>query len=91
MSEENSEERKDGILKNIIGAIVSPRETMERVNKNPKIWRYLIPVTLIQLIIYIIEIPKLTSFAVLQDSASAKLFSSCNSNYKNWSYNFYGN
>ncbi|OAA90463.1 Yip1 family protein [Clostridium ljungdahlii] len=66
MSEENSEGNKDGILKNIIGAIISPRETMERVNKNPKVWRCLIPITLIQLIIAIIEIPKLTSFAVLQ-------------------------
>ncbi|OBR97139.1 MULTISPECIES: Yip1 family protein [Clostridium] len=61
-----SEENKDGILKNITGAIISPRKTMERVNKNPKVWRYLIPVTLVQLIVAIIELPKLTSYTILQ-------------------------
>ena len=61
-----SEENKNGTLKNIIGAIISPKETMERVNENPKVWRYLIPVTLIQLIVAIVELPKLTSYTILK-------------------------
>ncbi|WP_123053211.1 Yip1 family protein [Clostridium sp. JN-1] len=65
MSEENKD-GKDGILKNIIGVIISPKETMERVSENPKVWRYLIPITLIQLIITAVELPKLTSYTILK-------------------------
>lgn len=61
-----SEENKGGLFKDIIGAIISPRKTLERVNENPRIWTYLIPITLIQLIITVLELPKLTSFAILQ-------------------------
>lgn len=59
-----SEESKDGILKNIVGAIASPKETMERVNENPRVWGYLIPITLIQLIINVIKLPKLISYTI---------------------------
>jgi hypothetical protein len=60
-----SKDNKDGIFKNIIGVIVSPKETLERVNENPRIWGYLIPITLIQLIITAVGLPKLISFAIL--------------------------
>ncbi len=61
-----TKDNKDGIFKNIIGVIISPKETLERVNENPRIWGYLIPITLIQLIITAIELPKLISFAISQ-------------------------
>lgn len=61
-----SKESKDGILKTLIGAIISPKETMEKVNENPKVWRYLIPITLIQLIVTIVELPKLISYTISQ-------------------------
>lgn len=59
-----SKESKNGILKTVIGAIISPKETMEKVNQNPKVWRYLIPITLIQLIATIVELPKLISYTI---------------------------
>lgn len=68
-----SEDNKDGIFKNIIGVIISPKETMERVNKNPRVWQYLISVTLIQLLITLIELPKIISFAVLQAQQMANV------------------
>ncbi|NMM62487.1 YIP1 family protein [Clostridium sp. P21] len=61
-----SKESKDGILKTLIGAIISPKETMEKVNQNPKVWRYLIPITLIQLIATIVELPKLITYTISQ-------------------------
>lgn len=61
-----SEDNKNGILKNIWGVIISPKETLERVNENPRIWGYLIPITLIQLIITAAGLPKLISFTILQ-------------------------
>lgn len=61
-----SKESKNGILKTLIGAIISPKETMEKVNENPKVWRYLIPITIIQLIATIVELPKLISYTILQ-------------------------
>lgn len=59
-----SKESKDGILKTLIGAVISPKETMEKVNQNPKVWRYLIPITFIQLIVTIVELPKLISYTI---------------------------
>ncbi|AKA68132.1 YIP1 family protein [Clostridium scatologenes] len=59
-----SEESKDGILKTLIGAVISPKETMEKVNQNSKVWRYLIPITFIQLIVTIVELPKLISYTI---------------------------
>lgn len=61
-----SEENKVGVLRNIIGVIMSPIKTMEKVNENPKVWQYLIPVTLIQLIITLLQLPKLTSYTILK-------------------------
>ncbi|WPC39532.1 Yip1 family protein [Clostridium sp. JS66] len=59
-----SKESKDGILKTLIGVVISPKETMEKVNQNPKVWRYLIPITFIQLIVTIVELPKLISYTI---------------------------
>ncbi|AWI05502.1 Yip1 family protein [Clostridium drakei] len=61
-----SKESKDGILKTLIGVVISPKETMEKVNENPKVWRYLIPITIIQLIATIVELPKLISYTISQ-------------------------
>lgn len=60
---------KEGIgevFKNITGVIVEPRSALQRVSDNPKILKYLIPITLVQIIISIIELPKIIQFTILQ-------------------------
>lgn len=60
-----SKEDISGVFKNIIGVIVEPKAALQRVSDNPKILKYLIPITLVQLIISIIELPKVVGFAML--------------------------
>lgn len=57
---------KNGVLKNIIGVITEPKETMNRVNEEQKILKYLIPLTIIQLIMSVVELPKIISFTILK-------------------------
>ncbi|WML34861.1 YIP1 family protein [Clostridium sp. OS1-26] len=61
-----SKEGIGGVFKNIIGVIVEPKAVLQRVSDNPKILKYLIPITLVQLIISIIELPKLVNFTILK-------------------------
>lgn len=66
-----SKEGISGVFKNITGVIVEPRAALQRVSDNPKILKYLIPITLVQLIISIIELPKIVSFTILQAQGGA--------------------
>lgn len=60
------EGNKAGIFKNIIGAIIEPKEALKRVSEESKIFKYLIPITLVQLIITIVDMPKLISYTILK-------------------------
>ncbi|MBV7272665.1 YIP1 family protein [Clostridiaceae bacterium UIB06] len=61
-----SEKNKSGVLKNIFGAIVEPREAMQRISEEQKILKYLIPIIIVQLIVSVSELPKLINFSILQ-------------------------
>lgn len=61
-----SEEKKTGFFKNIIGVIIEPKETLERVSEEPKIFKYLMFITIVQVLICITELPKIAEFTILK-------------------------
>lgn len=66
-----SKEGIGGVFKNIIGVIVEPKAALQRVSDNPKVFSYLVPIILVQIIISIIELPKLIQFTILQAQGGA--------------------
>lgn len=61
-----SEINKNNVFKNLIGVILEPKEVFERVNDNPKVWSYSIPIMITQLLIALVGLPKLLKYSILK-------------------------
>lgn len=68
-----SQEGKGKAFKNIMEVITSPVKVMNNIEDNPRIWSYWIVITVIELLVILVEMPKIVGYTILNAQQSVNL------------------